>query len=105
MPAAEVPQQHAGAVLLDVREDDEWQQGHAPGAIHIPMGEVPSRLADLGVDGDLFVVCRSGGRSARVVEYLLHAGVDAVNVDGGMVAWQQAGMPIVDGAGQPASVY
>jgi len=101
---AEVPER-AEATLLDVREDDEWQQGHAPGAVHVPMGDVPSRLAEISVDGELYVVCRQGGRSARVVEYLQHAGIDAVNVDGGMVAWQQAGLPVVDDAGRPATVY
>ncbi|KQU35822.1 MULTISPECIES: rhodanese-like domain-containing protein [unclassified Rhodococcus (in: high G+C Gram-positive bacteria)] len=102
---SDVPEPGPSASLLDVREDDEWTAGHAPGALHVPMGDVPSRMADISVDGTLYVVCRQGGRSARVVEYLQHAGVDAVNVDGGMVAWQQAGLPVVDDAGRPATVY
>ena len=102
---ADVPAPSSEAVLLDVREQDEWEQGHAPGAIHIPMGDVPARIGEVEVSGPLYVVCRVGGRSARVVEYLQHAGVEAVNVDGGMVAWQQAGLPVVDDAGRPATVY
>ena len=81
--AADAPQ----AILLDVREDDEWQLGHAPGAIHIPMVDVPARVDELDYDAQLYVVCRQGGRSFEVVKYLTHIGYDAVNVSGGMVAW------------------
>ncbi len=84
-----------GVVLLDVREDDEWAAGHAPEALHIPMGEVPGRWEEIPPDGELLVVCRGGGRSARVVAYLQHAGRAAVNVDGGMAAWEAAGRPLV----------
>lgn len=55
-------------VLLDVREDDEWQRGHAAGARHIPMGQIPSRLAELDPNAMLFVVCHLGGRSQRVAQ-------------------------------------
>ncbi|MFI9405669.1 rhodanese-like domain-containing protein [Nocardia sp. NPDC052316] len=93
------------AILLDVREDDEWQLGHAPGAVHIPMVDVPARVDELEYDVDLYVICRQGGRSLQVVEYLTHIGFDAIQVNGGMVAWQQAGRPLVaDGAGQ-AKIY
>lgn len=91
-------------MLLDVREDDEWEEGHAPDAVHIAMGDVPSRVSEIAGDARVYVVCHSGGRSARVVEYLVHAGIDAVNVDGGMIAWQQAGLGVVDSSGRPASV-
>lgn len=84
-----------GTVLLDVREDDEWAAGHAPHALHIPMGEVPSRADEIPADGELLVICRSGGRSARVVAYLGGAGRAAVNVDGGMDSWAAAGRPLV----------
>ncbi len=57
------------AVVVDVREPDEWAAGHAPGAVHIPMGDIPGRLGELpGTDGPLPVVCRSGGRSERAVQ-------------------------------------
>ena len=87
-------------VLLDVREDDEWQRGHAPGAQHIPMGQVPSRLAEINADAKLFVVCQAGGRSQRVAQYLARNGYAPVNVSGGMLAWAGAGRPVVtdDGA-------
>lgn len=93
---ADVPETFGDAVvLLDVREDDEWQRGHAPGAQHIPMGDVPARMAEIDTDGDLFVVCRSGGRSQRVAQYLARNGYEPVNVAGGMTAWAGAGRPVV----------
>ncbi|MDZ4264329.1 MAG: rhodanese-like domain-containing protein [Mycobacterium sp.] len=88
------------AVLLDVREDDEWQRGHAPGAQHIPMGEVPARMAEIDAGASLFVVCHAGGRSQRVAQYLARNGYQPVNIAGGMLAWAGAGRPVVtdDGA-------
>ena len=82
------------AVLLDVREHDEWQRGHADGAIHIPMGEVPGRLDEIDRDARLFVICQVGGRSLRVAQYLRRQGYEPVNVTGGMVAWSAAGRPV-----------
>ncbi|MEN3317361.1 MAG: hypothetical protein V7643_762 [Mycobacterium sp.] len=98
---ADVPPRFDGAViLLDVREDDEWQRGHAPGAQHIPMGQVPSRIGEIDPDAKLFVVCQAGGRSQRVAQYLARNGYTPVNVSGGMLAWAGAGRPVVtdDGA-------
>lgn len=84
------------ALVVDVREPDEWAAGHAPGAVHIPMGDIPARLDELPVtDVSLPVVCRSGGRSGRAVQWLVQQGFDVVNVDGGMQAWQRAGKPLV----------
>ncbi|SNT26812.1 Rhodanese-related sulfurtransferase [Rhodococcoides kyotonense] len=106
MPAAELPSDTTEPlILLDVREDDEWQQGHAPGAVHIPMSEIPSRLGEIDIDSQLYVVCKGGGRSARVVEYLNQIGYDAVNVDGGMAAWQSAGRPLVRDDGAEARIF
>ncbi|WP_137145004.1 rhodanese-like domain-containing protein [Mycolicibacterium sp. CR10] len=88
-------------VLLDVREDDEWQRGHAEGAQHIPMGDVPARMAEIDTEAQLFVVCHSGGRSQRVAQYLARNGYEPVNVSGGMLAWAEAGRPVVtDGGGE-----
>ncbi|WP_380277676.1 rhodanese-like domain-containing protein [Kitasatospora purpeofusca] len=98
--AAAVP---ADAALLDVREQDEWDAGHVEGALHIPIGEVVARIGELP-DEKLFVLCRVGGRSAQVVQYLVQNGRDAVNVDGGMYAWDGAGRPMVSGNGQDAFV-
>ena len=79
------------AVLVDVREDDEWAAGHAPNAIHIPLGELPSRLGELPeTDDTVAIVCRMGGRSARAVQWLVHQGYDVANVEGGMLEWQRA---------------
>jgi rhodanese-related sulfurtransferase len=84
-----------GVTLLDVREDDEWAAGHAPEAVHIPMGELAGRLAELPADGSLYVVCRGGGRSARATAYLNANGWDATNLDGGMKSWHASGRPMV----------
>jgi rhodanese-related sulfurtransferase len=93
--------------VLDVRERDEWDAGHVPGATHVPLAEVPARLDDLitladgaGPGGSLVVVCRSGGRSARAVAWLVQNGVDAVNLDGGMGAWAGAARAMVSESGE-----
>jgi DMSO/TMAO reductase YedYZ molybdopterin-dependent catalytic subunit/glyoxylase-like metal-dependent hydrolase (beta-lactamase superfamily II) len=89
----------AGALLLDVREPDEWSAEHAPGASLVPMGQVREHQEELPRDRRIIVVCRSGGRSAAVTESLLAWGFDAVNLAGGMCAWAAAGLPVVDRAG------
>jgi rhodanese-related sulfurtransferase len=99
--AAELP---VGAVVLDVREDDEWVHGHIEGATHISMGDVPSKLDELPEGDPLYVVCRSGGRSARVAAWLNQNGFDTVNVGDGMGAWEAAGRPMVSETGQPPFV-
>ncbi len=93
-----------GPLLLDVRENDEWRLGHAPGARHIPMSEVPARMAEIPTDAELYVVCHLGGRSQRVAEYLARNGYQPVNVSGGMAAWAGAGRPVVTDDGRPGSV-
>jgi rhodanese-related sulfurtransferase len=93
------------AYLLDVREPDEWAAGHAPGAHHVPMMEIPARMAEIPDDRDVVVVCRSGGRSGQVVSYLTGNGWDNVrNLDGGMQSWAAAGRDVVSENGQPARV-
>jgi rhodanese-related sulfurtransferase len=95
----------ADAYLLDVREDDEWAAGHAPDAHHLPMMEVPARLAEVPAEGDVVVVCRMGGRSAQVVAYLANQGWDNVrNLDGGMQDWAALGKPLVSDDGGPPRV-
>jgi rhodanese-related sulfurtransferase len=80
------------ALLIDVREHDEWVAGHAPGAVHIPLGDIPARLDELpATDVSLPIVCRSGGRSSRAVQWLVQQGFDVVNVDRGMKGWHAAG--------------
>jgi len=88
-----------GALLLDIREPDEWDAGHAPDATWIPMGDIAARQAELPADRDIVVVCRSGARSARVTAALRGAGYEASNLSGGMQAWAAAGRPVVTDAG------
>jgi rhodanese-related sulfurtransferase len=91
-PTRPVP---AGAVLVDVREADEWEAGHAPDAVHIPLGELVERVGELPEAERVLVVCHSGARSARATAWLVQSGYDAVNVDGGMVDWARTGLPVV----------
>ena len=88
----------AGALLLDVRETDEWHDQHAPTAMLVPMGQVRTRLPELPGDRKIVVVCRSGGRSAAVTDALRVWGFDAVNLSGGMCAWAAAGLPVATAA-------
>ncbi|MEV0113415.1 rhodanese-like domain-containing protein [Streptomyces sp. NPDC050844] len=108
MPTVVVDDLANGDFLLDVREDDEWQAGHAAGALHIPMSEFVARYGELTEaapqDGRVHVICRSGARSAQVAMYLGQQGIDAVNVDGGMQVWEATGRPVVDDKGQPGTV-
>lgn len=98
--SAEEAEELTDALLLDVREADEWAAGHAPTATWIPMGELQARIAELPRDRKILAICRSGGRSAAVVEALHGAGFDAVNVAGGMQSWARSGLDVVadDGA-------
>ncbi|WP_309081735.1 rhodanese-like domain-containing protein [Zhihengliuella sp.] len=93
----EIPE---GAKVLDVREDYEWEAGHAAGAVHIPMNEVPERLDELDPDEDTYVICRTGGRSAQVAQYLTVNGYTAFNVAGGSGAWLEAGLPLQSETGE-----
>lgn len=92
-----------GQAVLDVREQDEWDDGHIPGALHIPMADLPTRIDELP-DAALLVVCRSGARSARVVAWLEHSGVEARNLDDGMKAWLAAGLPMEAAGGEAPAV-
>jgi rhodanese-related sulfurtransferase len=93
-----------GAMLLDVREDDEWEAGHAPGAVHVAMGLVPDQVDRIPADRTVVCVCRVGGRSAAVAGALAGAGYDVRNLGGGMLAWEQGGQPVVTTDGQPGRV-
>jgi rhodanese-related sulfurtransferase len=95
------------AVVIDVREQNEWDAGHAPGAIHIPMGDLPGRLGELPESDEtepLPIICRSGNRSGRAVAWLGQQGFDVVNVAGGMKQWAFAGKPVVADSGADAQV-
>lgn len=87
-----------GALVLDVREPDEWAAGRIPDATLIPLGELASRVGELERNQRIIVVCRSGNRSAEGRDILLAAGYPAVtSLDGGMTDWAAAGMPVVTG--------
>ncbi|WP_308195844.1 thioredoxin [Nocardioides potassii] len=83
-----------GAYVVDVREADEVAGGRVPGAVHIPMNEIPARMAELPQDQAFFVVCAVGGRSRQVVDHLRAQGLDALNVAGGTNGWAQRGWPL-----------
>ena len=93
-----------GAVLLDVREPHEWQNGHAPKARHIPLGSLPARMGELPHNREIYVVCRTGARSARAAKLLSAQRGDVANVKGGMTAWSHAGLPVVAKGGRPGRV-
>ena len=82
--------------VVDVRNLSEWSVGHLPGAIHIPLGRLSERLAELPGDKPLIVQCQSGGRSAIGVSVLQRLGMtNATNLTGGFAAWEQAGLEVV----------
>jgi len=84
-----------GAVVLDVRRDDEWRAGHLPQARHIPLDQLVARAGEVPADQRVVAVCRSGARSGQATRFLRGSGVDVVNLDGGMQAWARAGGDIV----------
>jgi molybdenum cofactor guanylyltransferase len=87
-----------GSPLIDVRQPEEYQEARAPGARLIPLDEVPGRIGEIPADRPVYVICRSGGRSAKAVEHLRSQGIDAVNVTGGTLAWIEAGNAVETGA-------
>lgn len=99
-PPQTVELQRSGAILLDVREDDEWAAGHAPGAVQVPLGRL-SETTNRFRGQDVLTVCRSGARSGRAAKVLAEVGVDVRNVAGGMSSWSAAGLPVVRGDGAP----
>lgn len=86
-----------GALLVDVRESDEYAEAHVPGAQLIPLGIVPVRLHQLSSESPVYVICASGARSAQAAEVLNRAGLDARSVAGGTTAWIRSGRPVASG--------
>lgn len=103
-PAQASELQRGGAILLDVREDAEWQAGHVPGARHIPLSRLPSRMGDLPARRQVITVCRSGARSRRAASMLAKDGRDVANLAGGMLGWSRAGFPVVASGKRPGRV-
>jgi rhodanese-related sulfurtransferase len=90
--------------LIDVREPEEWEAGRIDGALHIPLSELNGRIDEIDQSRPLVAVCRSGARSGRVAEALRAHGYDAQNLDGGMQAWAEAGLPFSTPDGRPGAV-
>jgi molybdopterin-guanine dinucleotide biosynthesis protein A/rhodanese-related sulfurtransferase len=101
VPEIDVLQLHErlgeGAPLIDVREDDELAEARVPGVHHIPLGQVAERIAEVPTSGTVYVICARGARSAKAAAHYRAAGIDAVNVAGGTLAWMDAGLPIESG--------
>ena len=93
-----------GLHVLDVREQLEWDHGHIEGAQHIPLSQLGRRADEVPQDRQLLVVCSIGGRSAKAVAWLAQQGHEAVNLDGGMLDWADAGRPMVSETGRPPQV-
>jgi rhodanese-related sulfurtransferase len=94
----------ADGYLLDVRELDEWQAGHAPEAVHLPLSELMGRADEVPEDKDVYVICKAGSRSEQAVRYLNQLGRTTVNVAGGMLSWEAAGRPMVSDGEEPPFV-
>jgi len=89
----------AGVFLVDVREEDEWTAGHAPDAVHVRLGELGARAGELPRDRDIYLICRSGARSAYAAQLLAGEGWKTINVADGMTGWAVAGRPMVSETG------
>ena len=100
--AAEMQGDDGGALIVDVREPNEYMQLRAKGAVLLPLGRLNSRVKDLPRDRELLLMCRTGGRSQNATQFLQAQGFDNVtNVSGGVVAWHNAALPTTSGAAEP----
>ena len=94
-PTVEQIRSRDDVLLLDVREDSEYAEGHIPGAVLVPLGQIPDRLSEIPKDKTVVAVCRSGNRSNQATEFLRQQGFDNVhNMTGGMNSWSQAGYEV-----------
>jgi rhodanese-related sulfurtransferase len=94
----------SSVILLDVRETDEWEAGHAPDAWFWPLARLDMVRAELPLGPKIVCICRSGARSAKATQLLCSWGLDAVNLEGGMQAWAAEGRPVVHDDGSPGTV-
>ena len=100
IPSINIEEVTPDDMLLDVRELDEWEAGHAPNAIHLALSTLAESGLDVPAGSRVQVICKVGGRSAQATNYLRSLGIDAVNVSGGMLAWEQAGQAVVTDSGE-----
>lgn len=84
--------------ILDVRQPEEFRSGHIAGAKLVPLGELRQRLQELPKDREILCVCQSGSRSGSAVGQLTSAGLNAINLRGGMLGWKMAGLPVKRGS-------
>ncbi len=87
----------ANGVLVDVREPEEYAEGHVPGAVPIPMSQLGNRMSEIDKGRSVYVICASGNRSSAMTDLLRGAGFDAVSVAGGTCAWARSGRPLEGG--------
>lgn len=100
--AAELQGGETGALIIDVREPNEYAQIRAKGAVLLPLGRLNGRVKDLPRDREILLMCRTGGRSQNATQFLAANGFENVtNVAGGIVAWYQAGLPTTSGEPEP----
>lgn len=100
--AAEMQGDDGGALIIDVREPNEYNQVRARGAVLLPMGRLNNRVKDLPRDRELLLMCRTGGRSQNATQFLQAQGFENVsNVTGGIMAWYKAGLPTSSGEAEP----
>ncbi|MFI2430962.1 rhodanese-like domain-containing protein [Streptomyces sp. NPDC018693] len=92
-----------GALVVDVREVDEYAGRHVPGARSIPLHTVPARCGELPVDRPVYVICASGNRSKTAADWMTSRGIDAYSVTGGTGAWARGGRPVTTGSHEPAA--
>jgi rhodanese-related sulfurtransferase len=83
----------SGAQLVDVRADHEWEAGHLPGAVHIPLPELPARIEEIEKDRPVILYCRGGNRSTMATVALAEAGYDAAKLSEGATGWEEEGLP------------
>ena len=93
-----------GHILIDVREEDEWEAGHHREATHISMGTIEENLSKFTIGNDYIIVCRSGARSSRVSNYLLSKDFNVSNLDGGMKALFNVSNNIINSKGSPGQI-
>jgi len=93
-----------GLLVIDVREDDEWRAGHVEGSVHVPLMQLGNRYTELPESEQTLVVCRVGNRSAYAAAFLIQQGIAAVNLEGGLSAWEAAGRALVADDDQPPMV-
>lgn len=94
-PSVALERQRSGALIVDVRDQDEWDDGHVAGALLIPLDELADRQSEIPRDRDVIVMCQSGRRSAKAQSQLADGfGLTTTNLAGGIKAWREEGLPV-----------